>query len=64
MSPEQHRTLIDMASCAESQVDTDIIKYMMKMQYEIDDLKNIIVELLSKEYPEDVLKYADYLRTD
>lgn len=64
MNTEQHRKLIDMASCAETEIETDLIKYMMKMQYEMDDLKNIIVQLLKKEYPEDIIKYSDYLRTD
>ncbi len=64
MNAEQNRTLIDMAEIAESKADTDIIKYMMRLQFEIDDLKNIIRELVGKEYPEDVIKYADYLRVD
>lgn len=64
MDGTTHTRMIDMMTCSDSEVSKDIIKEMMKLRFEMDELRNILRNLLEKEYPEDVLKYAESLKVD
>jgi hypothetical protein len=64
MKTEQHNKLIEMAMCSDNQTSQDIIKYMIGMQNEIDELKEILKSIVHKDYPEDLIKFQEFLRTD
>ena len=39
-------------------------KYIVELQFEVDDLKNILRLILMKDHPEELIKYSDILSND
>jgi len=64
MERSRHAKIVDLMGLSKDDFEKDTVKIIMELQTELDGVKRLLVEILQKDHPEEIIKFADYLITD
>ena len=51
-------------SLTKDEFEQDTVKYIRDLQFELDGVKRLLVEILQKDHPEKIIQFSDYLIVD